>query len=89
MGTRDLRPKKLAEKLKKIRADLNLSQSELIEQLGFSNIIYQGNISQYELGRREPPLPILLSYARLAKITVDSIIDDEIEISIRRKRNLQ
>lgn len=80
MGTRDLRPKKLAKKLKKIRLDLDLSQSELLEKLNFSNIIFQGNISQYELGRREPPLPVLLQYSRLANIYVEYLIDDELEL---------
>ncbi len=78
MGTRNLQPKKLAEKLKKIRVDLDLSQSELLEKLGFSDVIFQGNISQYELGRREPPLPVLLAYGRLAKISVEALIDDSI-----------
>lgn len=80
MGTRDLRPKKLAEKLKKIRVDLDLSQSELLEKLGFSDVIFQGNISQYELGRREPPLPVLLAYGRLANIPVETLIDDKINL---------
>ena len=79
MGTRELRPRKLAGKLKKIRDDLGLSQSELLEQLGFSDVIFQGNISQYELGRREPPLPVLLAYARLAEVPVEFLIDDEIQ----------
>ncbi len=80
MGTRNLQPKKLAEKLKKIRVDLDLSQSELLEKLGFSDVIFQGNISQYELGRREPPLPVLLAYGRLSSIPVESLIDDEIKL---------
>jgi transcriptional regulator with XRE-family HTH domain len=81
MGTKDLRPKKLAEKLKKIRVNLNLSQSELIEKLGFFDIVFQGNISQYELGRREPPLPVLLAYAQIANIYVDILINDDLEVS--------
>jgi transcriptional regulator with XRE-family HTH domain len=77
MGARELRPKRLAEKLKQIRINLGLSQNELLEKIGFSEYIFQGNISQYELGRREPPLPVLLRYAQLAKISVDLLIDDE------------
>lgn len=80
MGTKDLRPKRLAEKLKKIRVDLNLSQSELLEKLGFSDVVFQGNISQYELGRREPPLPVLLAYAQIANIYVDILINDHLEM---------
>lgn len=81
MGARDLRPKRLAEKLKKIREDLKLSQNELIERMGFTGVIFQGNISQYELGRREPPLPILLAYARLAAVSIEVLVDDELDLS--------
>jgi transcriptional regulator with XRE-family HTH domain len=77
MGAKELRPKRLAEKLKQIRISLGLSQNELLEKIGFAEYIFQGNISQYELGRREPPLPVLLRYAQLAKTTVDVLIDDE------------
>lgn len=77
MGAKELRPKRLAEKLKQIRINLGLSQNELLEKLGFSEYIFQGNISQYELGRREPPLPVLLKYAHLANVTVDILIDDK------------
>jgi len=80
MGAKSLRPKRLAEKLKRIRIDLNLSQNELIERMGFTGAIFQGNISQYETGRREPPLPVLLAYSRLTKVGVDALIDDEIDI---------
>ncbi|HEV7642797.1 MAG TPA: helix-turn-helix transcriptional regulator [Pyrinomonadaceae bacterium] len=80
MGAKNLRPKRLAEKLKKIRSNLNLSQNDLIERMGFAGIIFQGNISQYELGRREPPLPVLLAYARLIKINVDTLIDDKLKL---------
>lgn len=80
MGVKELRPKRLAEKLKKIRTNLGLSQNELLEKLGFSEYIFQGNISQYELGRRDPPLPVLLKYAQIAGITVDILIDDQQDI---------
>lgn len=80
MGVKELRPKRLAEKLKKIRTNLGLSQNELLEKLGFSEYIFQGNISQYELGRRDPPLPVLLKYAQIAGITVDTLIDDQQDI---------
>lgn len=80
MGAKSLRPKRLAEKLKKIRDDLKLSQNELIERMGLTGVIFQGNISQYELGRREPPLSLLLAYSRLAKVSVDVLIDDDLSI---------
>lgn len=81
MGAKDLGPKRLGEKLRHIRVSRNLSQNELIEKMGFKGVILQGNISQYELGRREPPLPVLLAYGRLAKVSVDILIDDKCSIN--------
>lgn len=75
-----LRVEKLPQKLKQIRESLKLSQNELIRKLGFENEIYQGNISEYESGKREPPLPIILKYSRLARISLETLIDDDLEI---------
>ena len=84
MGVKALKSKRLPEKLKQIRVFFDLSQNELIKKIGFSDYIFQGNVSQYELGRREPPLPVLLQYARFADVSVESLIDDEIEISLTK-----
>jgi hypothetical protein len=46
--------------------------------LGFD--IHYSRISEYELGKNEPALPILLQYARVAGITVDVLIDDELDL---------
>jgi transcriptional regulator with XRE-family HTH domain len=75
-----MKPEKLATKLLKIREDLGLSQSEMVEKLGYSDLFTRNYISAFELGTREPPLPVLLAYARLAKISTDFLIDDELEI---------
>ena len=75
------RPRRLGEKLLQIRTDLGLSQNELIQRLDFSELeLVQGTISTYELGKREPSLPLLLTYARLAGVPVDALIDDEIDL---------
>lgn len=51
MGTKSRpRPKRLAEKLLKIRTDLGISQDELIERLGLTGEIFSASISQYERG---------------------------------------
>lgn len=73
-------PERLAEKLKQIREMLNLSQNEMLNQLGFKERLFRSNISQYELGTREPSLLVLLAYARLAKVSVDVLIDDELDL---------
>jgi transcriptional regulator with XRE-family HTH domain len=74
------KPKRLAEKLLQIRLALKLSQSELIKRLNFDRELVQGTISTYELGKREPSLPLLLRYARVAGVCVDVIIDDDLDL---------
>jgi transcriptional regulator with XRE-family HTH domain len=81
MGTvRRPKPRRLAEKLLQIRLSLGLSQNELIRRLDFEKELVQGTISTYELGKREPSLPLLLKYARLANVWVDVLIDDELDL---------
>jgi transcriptional regulator with XRE-family HTH domain len=76
-----LKPIRLAKKLRQIRSRLGLSQSEMLERIGFSEELFRSNVSQYELGRREPPLPVLLAYARAVDVIVDVLIDDELDLS--------
>lgn len=76
------RPEKLAEKLTAIRESLGLTHEELISWLDCPQIpLYRASISQYESGKSEPPLPVLLKYARLAVITIDVLADDEMKLS--------
>ena len=37
-------------------------------------------VSEYERGRREPHLAILVRYARAANISVECLIDDEMDL---------
>jgi transcriptional regulator with XRE-family HTH domain len=73
-----LKPKRLAEKLIQIRTMLELSQNELIRKLEVE--LTQNRISEYETGKGEPPLPVLLRYARLVGISTDTLIDDELDL---------
>jgi transcriptional regulator with XRE-family HTH domain len=75
-----LRSERLAEKLRQIRTALGLSQNELIRELGLEEVIYQSNISGYESGEREPPLPILLRYAEAAGVCLDVLANDELDL---------
>lgn len=79
-GASRTRLKRLSEKLLRIRLGLGLSQTGMLERLGFSEELFRSNISQYELGTREPPLPVLLQYARVANVYVDVLIDDDLEL---------
>jgi transcriptional regulator with XRE-family HTH domain len=73
------RPKRLALKLRRIREGLDISQAAMCEQLNFKTI-HPAHISGYERGEREPPLPVLLRYARMAGISTDVLIDDKLDL---------
>lgn len=83
------KPARLGEKLLYIRQTLGLSQNQLIRRLGFEELV-QGTISAFESGGREPSLLVLLAYARAADVSVESLIDDDLELpdvlSVRSKR---
>jgi transcriptional regulator with XRE-family HTH domain len=81
MGKRArMRQERLAEKLLQIRNALGLSQNEMLRRLGFEQVIDYKRISEFELGKNEPPLAILLKYARVAGVCVDVLIDDELDL---------
>jgi transcriptional regulator with XRE-family HTH domain len=76
------RPKRLAEKLCYIRLLLGLSQNGLVRRLGVEGLT-QSNISEFETGRREPSLLILLQYSRLAGVHLEDLVDDEADLPAR------
>jgi transcriptional regulator with XRE-family HTH domain len=81
MGRRGrIKQERLAEKLLQIRLTLGLSQTELLYRLEAADLIVYNQISRYETGTHEPPLRILLAYARLAGVYVDVLIDDELDL---------
>lgn len=76
------RPKRLGEKLKTIRLKLDYSQTEMLMALGYESDKKElrSVVSAYERDKREPNLIDLLKYSRLANVSVESIIDDELEL---------
>lgn len=80
MGTARQKAERLPEKLLQVRLALGLSQSEMFKQLDVEHMIVYNRISDYELGKREPPLPILLQYARIAGVPTEVLIDDELDL---------
>src|SRR6476620_2571961 len=75
------RSSRLAQKLLQIRTGLKLSQSELLDRLGFGDQLFRSNISQYERGTRVPSPVVILQYARLAGVSMEEIVDDELSLS--------
>ena len=78
-----LKPRRLAEKIRQMRLALGLSQSEMINRLGFGGEVIREELSAFELGKRQPPLGLLLEYARLARIRVEVLIDDDMDMPDR------
>lgn len=76
-----LRPRslKLPEKLRKLRENLGFSQNEMLRAIGFESRYDRTSISHFESGEREPPLPVLLAYARIGKTTMEVLVDDALE----------
>ena len=61
---------------------LELSQVGMAEALDFPSV-HPTNISGYETGKREPPYPVLLKYARFVGISTDILIDDKVDLPKR------
>jgi transcriptional regulator with XRE-family HTH domain len=81
-------PRRLAEKLYYIRRHLDLTQEQMVERLKSKLLeshkdelpLYPGHISEYERGMREPPLVVLLQYARLAQVPLENLVDDGLDL---------
>lgn len=81
-------PKEMPRKLRFVRNYFELTLEELsrvleaeLKSLGFPEIkVYTGGITEFEKGKREPQLPVLLAYAHIAGVYVDVLINDALEI---------
>lgn len=80
MGAARQKTERLAEKLLQIRNALGLSQTEMLKLLGYEDVLVYNRISDYELGKREPPLTVLLQYARVAGVHMEALVDDELDL---------
>ena len=74
------KPKRLAEKLLMIRQTLGLSQTQMLKRLEADDRMAYHRISEFEIGKGEPSLLILLQYAQVAGVCVDLLIDDELDL---------
>ena len=80
-------PKKLAQKLTALRESLGLTQEEtLVKVCPWLEPSARSVISEYENGKRVPSLIEMLNYAKLAGVSVDFLINDEISIDFKKKR---
>lgn len=83
------RPARLAAKLLAIREGLGLSQGDMVSRLGTEGELERDYISKYERGVLEPPLHVLLSYARAAGVSTDVLIDDELDLPKKLSKHIR
>lgn len=77
-------PARLAAKLKEIRMKLNLTQEQMAGQLQkVKTGLQSGHISEYENGKREPSLLVLLAYSKLSGVSINALADDEVDVPDR------
>jgi hypothetical protein len=53
----------------------------MAERLG-GEPLNHASVSGYELGTREPPLTVLLEYARLANVHLEVLADDTLDLPV-------
>jgi transcriptional regulator with XRE-family HTH domain len=81
MGSSRPQPRFLGKKLREIRKRLDVTQQAMAEIVGHKKSpVYPGHISEFEAGRRVPSLLVLLQYARVGKVSVEALIDDELDL---------
>ncbi len=79
-------PDRLAEKLLKIRMKLGLSQTSIASALERHGVkVSGGYVSRYELGLRVPGLLTIKAYAKVAGISTDKLIDDDLDLPAKYK----
>ena len=76
-------PERLPQKLIRIREALGLTQQEMLERLDLPGEILQTSISQYERGKIEPPIFVLLRYADVANVWLEVLVRDHMDLPER------
>lgn len=79
-GAKRPRPMRLPTKLLRIREALGYTQEEMVRQLGLKSKVPRSYLSRFESGEREPPLEVLLRYSELAKVWINALVDDGVEL---------
>ena len=73
----------LSNKLKIIRKHLGYTQEEMAAAVGKEGISRRARVHEWEKGLREPALLCLVAYARLAGISTDDLLDDDVELRLQ------
>ena len=73
----------LAENLKKIRKEHNLSQEQLAEQLGVS----RQSVSKWESNQAYPEMDKVIQLAKMFNLNVDDLLNQDIREVNREKQS--
>jgi hypothetical protein len=53
----------------------------MLERLNYKKSpLYASQISDFEQGKREPPLLVLLQYARISGVPMEALVDDDLDM---------
>ncbi|HEX8734199.1 MAG TPA: hypothetical protein VF721_02680 [Pyrinomonadaceae bacterium] len=80
MGSARPRPQRLAEKLLMIRQQLGVSQDGMIMRLGLEDEFERERISKFERDIIEPPLHVLVAYAKVANVYLEVLVEDDLDL---------
>ena len=79
----ELTRRRIPEKVKQIRATLGLTLFEMAERI--SEVVQvklsSEHVADFEQNKEVPPLEVVLAYARIGKTQMESIIDDNLELT--------
>ena len=76
------RPVMLGEKLKEIRLQQGYTLDEMAVAVGKEGKSRRSRVHEWEKGIRVPDYSSLLAYAKLANISTDDLIDDNIQLQL-------
>lgn len=75
-------PKHLGDKLRAIRRHKGWTLDQMAEAVGKAGVSRRARVYEWEKGARQPDLAALLAYARLAGVTTDVLIDDDLDLDL-------
>jgi transcriptional regulator with XRE-family HTH domain len=87
MGNRHSRPRpdRLAEKLSQIRETPGLTLEQMARALrgAKKSPPTKDSVYRFERGEREPSLLVLLEYSRFAEVSLEVLVDDDLDLPKR------